>query len=104
MLLIKAIIRPEKSADTIKALYDGGFPAMTKMDVSGRGLQNGLKSGSYYDELPKDLLYIACDDCNKDAIVEIIKKTAATGEHGDGRIYISRIEEAYTISTGEKGL
>ncbi len=104
MLLIKAIIRPEKSADTIKTLFDNGFPAMTKMDVSGRGAQMGLKGDSYFDELPKDMIYIACEDSDKDAIVDIITKTAATGEHGDGRIYISKLEEAYTISTGEKGL
>ncbi len=104
MLLIKAIIRPEKTAETISALFDGGFPAMTKMDVSGRGKQKGLKGDAFYDELPKDLLYIVCNDEDKNTIVDIIMKTARTGERGDGRIFISEIEEAYTISTGEEGL
>lgn len=104
MLLIKAIIRPEKTSETIKALFDGGFPAMTKMDVSGRGKQKELKGDDFYDELPKDLLYIVCNDEDKNTIVDIIMKSARTGERGDGRIFISEIEEAYTISTGEEGL
>ncbi len=77
---------------------------MTKMDVSGRGKQKGLKGDAFYDELPKDLLYIVCNDEDKNTIVDIIMKTARTGERGDGRIFISEIEEAYTISTGEEGL
>lgn len=104
MLLIKAIIRPEKSAEVIDELFKNGFQAMTKMDVSGRGREIGLKGGNIYDELQKELLYIVCEDCNKDAIVKIISETARTGENGDGRIFISPVEEAYTISTGEKGL
>lgn len=107
MLLVKAIVRPEKSGDVIEALFAAGFPAVTKMDVSGRGKQKGIKVGSVvYDELPKDMLLVACRDGDKDEIVKVIIENARTGEgeHGDGRIFISRIEEAYTISTGEKGL
>ncbi len=107
MLLIKAIVRPEKSGDIIEALFAAGFPAVTKMDVSGRGKQKGIQLGSVvYDELPKDLLYIACGDEDKDTIVQTIIKAGRTGEgeHGDGRIFVSRLEEAYTIRTGESGL
>lgn len=104
MLLIKAIVRPEKSSDIINALYDAGFPAITKMDVTGRGRQRGELGGNFYDELPKDLLYIVCNDEDKNTIVNIIMSLARTGEHGDGRIFVSAIEEAYTISTGEEGL
>lgn len=105
MLLVKAIVRPEKSAEIIEALYNAGFTAITKMDVCGRGKQKGLKTDKdFFDELPKDLLYIVCDDENKDTIVDIIMEHARTGEHGDGRIFVSAVEEAYTISTGEKGL
>ena len=107
MRLIKAIIRPEKSGDVIEALFAAGFPAVTKMDVTGCGEQRGIRVGSVlYNELPKDLLYIACEDRDQDTIVRVIMDTARTGagEHGDGRIFVSEIDEAYTISTGEKGL
>lgn len=107
MRLIKAIIRPEKSSDVIGALFAAGFSALTKMDVSGCGEQQGVRIGSvFYSELPKDLLYIVCEDEDKDTIVRTIMEAARTGEgeHGDGRIFVSEIEEAYTISTGEKGL
>lgn len=107
MLLIKAIVRPEKAGDVIEALFGAGFPALTRMDVSGCGRQQGVRVGSVvYNELPKDLFYIACNDEDKDTIVNTIMKAARTGEgeYGDGRIFISPLEEAYTISTGERGL
>ncbi len=104
MLLIKAIVRPEKSSSIIDALYSAGFPAITRMDVEGRGRQKGEKKGDYFDELPKTLLYIVCNDEDKNTIVDIIMSTARTGEHGDGRIFVSAVEDAYTISTGEEGL
>lgn len=107
MRLIKAIIRPEKSGDVIEALFAAGFPALTKMDVTGCGEQRGIRVGPVlYNELPKDLLYIVCEDQDQDTIVRVIMNFARTGEgeHGDGRIFVSEIEEAYTISTGEKGL
>ena len=104
MKLIKAIVRPEKTMDIISALYDAGFPAVKKMDVSGRGRQNAPKGSGTFDELPKDLLYIVCEDENKKTIIDIIMEKARTGEHGDGRIFVSDIESAYTISTGEEEL
>ncbi len=105
MLLVKAIVRPEKSNIIIDALYDAGFTAITKMDVSGRGKQNGAATqAGVFDELPKNLLYIVCNDEDKNSIIDIIMNNARTGDHGDGRIFVSSIEEAYTISTGEKGL
>jgi len=59
MYLLRAIVRPEKSSVVMKALFDAGFPAVTKLSVFGRGKQRGLKVGNVtYDELPKDLLMI----------------------------------------------
>lgn len=107
MLLIKAIVRPEKAGDVIEALFSAGFPALTRMDVSGCGRQQGIRVDSVvYNELPKDLFYIACNDEDKDTIVNTIMTAARTGEGelGDGRIFISRLEEVYTISTGKRGL
>jgi nitrogen regulatory protein PII 1 len=85
-----------------------GFPAVTKMDVFGRGKQKGVKVGEvFYDEIPKEMLLIVVEDVDKEDVVKIILKYARTGENGhfgDGRIFVSPVEEAYTISTKAKGL
>lgn len=108
MQLIRAIIRPEKTTEVLSELSEAGFPAVTKIDVVGRGKQRGVKVGNiHYDELPKELLMIVAEDRNVESIVQIIIKTAKTGTEGtfgDGKIFISDIEEAYTISSGEKSL
>ena len=108
MLLIRAIIRPEKVGLVISELLSAGFPAVTKMDVFGRGKQKGIKVGEvFYDEIPKEMLLIVAKDEDKDDIVRSIMKYARTGEDGhfgDGRIFVSPVEEAYTISTKKAGL
>ena len=81
MLLIRAIVRPEKSAAVLKALVEAGFPAATKMPVFGRGKQRGLKVGNItYDELPKELLLIAIKDADKDFVITTIIETARSGK------------------------
>jgi nitrogen regulatory protein PII 1 len=106
MLLIRAIVRPEKSSAVMKALFDSGFPAVTKMAVFGRGKQRGLKVGNVtYDELPKELLLIAIKDEDKDFVVGAIIDAARTGEKGqfgDGKIFITPVLETYTVSNGVK--
>jgi len=105
MKMIKAIVRPERAEKVVDALAEAGFVSLTKIDVVGRGKQKGLDVGSiHYDELPKTLLLIVTEDENVDEIVEIIMENAQTGHFGDGRIFISPVEEAYTIRTGVKGL
>ena len=108
MLLVRAIIRPEKVGTVLSELLSAGFPAVTKMDVYGRGKQKGVKVGEvFYDEIPKEMLLMVVDDSDKDDVVKIIMKYARTGDNGnfgDGRIFISPVEEAYTISTKKKGL
>ncbi|WP_099466938.1 P-II family nitrogen regulator [Konateibacter massiliensis] len=108
MLLVRAIIRPEKVGTVLSELLSAGYPAVTKMDVYGRGKQKGVKVGEiYYDEIPKDMLLIVVEDIDKDDVVKIIMRYARTGESGhfgDGRIFVSPVEEAYTISTKKKGL
>ncbi len=105
MKLVKAIIRPEKVDDVIDTLDKEGFPAFTKIDVVGRGKQGGLRVGEfYYDELPKVMLLIAVNDEDVGKVVEIIRKSAYTGNFGDGKIFVQPIEEAYTIRTGETGI
>ena|ERR1035437_431872 len=106
MLLIRAIVRPEKSSVVLKALFEAGFPAVTKMAVFGRGKQRGLKVGNVtYDELPKELLLIGIKDADKDFVINTIIDAARTGEKGafgDGKIFITPIVETYTISNGIK--
>jgi nitrogen regulatory protein PII 1 len=106
MLLIRAIVRPEKSSVVMKALFEAGFPGITKISVYGRGKQRGLKVGNItYDELPKELLLIAIKDADKDFVVTTIMEAARsgeTGQFGDGKIFITPVLESYTISNGMK--
>ena len=105
MKMIRAVIRPEtvdKVADTLEA---GGFSALTRIDVFGRGKQKGIKVGNVvYDNLPKTMLMVVVDDSKLESAVEIIEQSARTGNIGDGKIFVSPVEEAYTIRTGARGL
>ena len=59
MLMVRAIVRPEKSPEIMQSLLEAGFPAVTKIEVAGRGKQRGLRLGDVvYDQLPKDMLMI----------------------------------------------
>lgn len=104
MVMVRAIVRPEKSDAVLAALMDAGFPAVTKIDVFGRGKQRGLKVGEiHYDELPKVLLMVVIPDQDKDFVVKTIIDNARTGEKGsfgDGKIFITPVEEVYTVSSG----
>lgn len=108
MLMVRAIVRPEKIGTVLSELLSAGFPAVTKMDVYGRGKQKGIKVGNvFYDEIPKEMILLVVNDEDKDDVVKVIMKNARTGEngnYGDGRIFVSPVEEAYTISTAKKGL
>lgn len=108
MLMIKAIVRPSKVDVILSELSGAGFPAVTKYDVVGRGKQQGVKVGSvHYDEIQKEMLMLVIEDDDKDEVVQIIMKSAKTGEHGafgDGKIFISPVDEAYTISSSAKVL
>ncbi|MEW6770844.1 MAG: P-II family nitrogen regulator [Bacillota bacterium] len=105
MKMIRAIVRPEKAEDVVDALGEAGYVALTKMDVVGRGKQKGIQVGSiYYDELPKVMLMLVTEDEKVEEIVEIVNRAAYTGNFGDGKIFISPVEEAYTVRTGTKGL
>lgn len=108
MLMIKAIVRPEKTNQILAELNDAGFPAVTKVDVVGRGKQRGVKIGDVvYDEIPKEMLLIVVRDEDKDDVISVISRNAKTGEagaFGDGKIFVTPVEEAYTISSGSKEL
>jgi nitrogen regulatory protein PII 1 len=90
----------------MKDLFNAGFPAVTKLSVFGRGKQRGLKVGNVtYDELPKDLLIIVIQEKDKDFVIETIINSARTGDKGqagDGKIFVTPVEETYTISRAKK--
>ncbi len=104
MIMVRAIVRPEKVDDVLAALLDAGFPAATKFSVAGRGKQRGIKIGEItYDEIPKVLLMSVVKAEDQDFVVETIMRAARTGEKGafgDGKIFISPVEDVYTISSG----
>jgi len=108
MIMIKAIVRPEKVGIVLSELCDAGFPAVTKIDVVGRGKQRGVKVGDvHYDELPKEMLMLVVNDEDKEDVVKIIIRSSKTGEKGafgDGKIFVSKVDEVYTISSGNSGL
>ena len=106
MIMIRSIIRPEKADAVLAALMDAGFPAVTKYSVAGRGKQRGIKIGEVtYDEIPKTMLMSVVNAADKDFVIKTIMETARSsdkGAFGDGKIFISDIEESYTISSGIK--
>ena len=106
LTLIRAIIRPEKADAVLAALMDAGFPAVTKYSVAGRGKQRGIKIGEVtYDEIPKTMLMSVVKEEDKDFVIKTIMNTArsgAKGAFGDGKIFVSPVEEMYTISSGVK--
>lgn len=105
MKMIRAFIRPEKEQEVVLALEGAGFPSLTKVPVFGRGKQKGLTIGPiHYDELPKVLIMIVIDDKDVDKVLTVIQGKARTGFIGDGKIFISPVESAYTVRTGEMGL
>jgi nitrogen regulatory protein PII 1 len=105
MKMIRAILRPD-TADTVsEGLAEAGFVSMTQVHVFGRGKQKGITLGAvHYDELPKTLVLMVVEDENVDPVLAIIKDKAYTGNFGDGKVFISAVDEAYTVRTGTKGL
>lgn len=105
MKMIRAIIRPEKAEAVSEALAEAGLTSLTKMHVFGRGRTKGIRIGDVvYDEFPKTLLLMVVEDEKLDQALNVILGNSKTGAMGDGKILISEVEEAYTISTGVKGL
>ncbi len=106
MIMIRSIVRPEKLDNVLAALMDAGFPAVTKMSVVGRGKQRGIKIGDItYDEISKELLLTVVNEEDKDILIKTVIKAARTGEKGafgDGKIFVTPVDEVYTISSGIK--
>ena len=108
MKLITAIIKPFRLDDVRNGLADVGVQGMTVSEVKGFGRQRGhteLYRGAEYvvDFLPKVKLEIAVADDLVDRVVESIIETAKTGKVGDGKIFVTEIQDVYRIRTGETG-
>lgn len=103
--MIRVIIRPEKEGEVIAALERSGFSAMTKTDVLGRGKQRGIKIGSAkYEEIAKLMLMLVVEEKDVERALDIVKISARTGNFGDGKIFVTPVDDAITIRTGEKAL
>ncbi len=108
MKLITAIIKPFKLDDVREALSEVGVSGVTVTEVKGFGRQKGhteLYRGAEYvvDFLPKVKLEVAISDDMVQAAVEAISQTANTGKIGDGKVFVSALEQVVRIRTGETG-
>ena len=108
MKLVTAIIKPFKLEDVRNALESLGIQGMTITEVKGFGRQKGhteLYRGAEYviDFLPKLKIEIAMSDDRLDEIIQAIQESASTGKIGDGKIFVSSLENVIRIRTGEVG-
>lgn len=108
MKKIDAIIRPFKLDDVKEALLQAGVKGMTISEVRGFGRQQGhteLYRGNEYriDFLPKIKVEIVVDDSILDQVIDIIMKSAHTGQVGDGKIFVTTVNDVIRIRTGESG-
>lgn len=108
MKKIEAIIKPFKLEEVKEALAEVGVQGMTVTEVKGFGRQKGhteIYRGSEYtvDFLPKVKIEIVVDDAQAEGVAQAIVKSSNTGKIGDGKVFLSTIEEAIRIRTGETG-
>jgi nitrogen regulatory protein P-II 2 len=108
MKKIEAIIKPFKMEDVKEALSEIGVEGMTVSEVKGFGRQKGhteLYRGAEYvvDFLPKVKIEAAVDDAIVDRVIEAVEAAARTGKIGDGKIFVSSLEQVVRIRTGETG-
>jgi nitrogen regulatory protein P-II 1 len=109
MTKVEAIVQPTQFEAVKKALIDTGIDGMTVTEVRGHGRQKGHTEtyhGHEYtvDLLPKVKIEIVMDDKLVDSVVDSIIKNAATGKIGDGKIFISKVDEAIRIRNQERGV
>ena len=108
MKQITAIVKPFKLEEVREALADVGVTGLTVTEVKGFGRQKGhteLYRGAEYvvDFLPKVKIEAAVDDAIVDRVIEAIENSARTGKIGDGKIFVSALEQVVRIRTGETG-
>jgi nitrogen regulatory protein P-II 1 len=109
MKRIEAIIRPERMEQAKVALTEAGFAGLHVENVVGRGAQRGVihsgRGGETYviDMLPKVKMVVVINDSDVERVIELISGAARTGNIGDGKIFVSPVEEVVRVRTGERG-
>jgi nitrogen regulatory protein P-II 1 len=108
MKLITAIVKPAKVDDIKVALQAAGIAGMTVSETRGFGRQKGhteIYRGAEYtvDFIPKVRIEVLAEDSEADSVVETIVKTASTGSIGDGKLWVTNVEQVIRIRTGERG-
>jgi nitrogen regulatory protein P-II 2 len=109
MKLVTAIVKPFKLDEVRESLSSVGVQGITVTEVKGFGRQKGhteLYRGAEYvvDFLPKVKIEIACSDDRLESVLEAITKAAHTGKIGDGKIFVTQLEQVLRIRTGEVGV
>ncbi|MGH3385981.1 MAG: P-II family nitrogen regulator [Nocardioidaceae bacterium] len=107
MKLVTAVIKPHKWDDVREALETFGVTGMTVTEASGYGRQKGhteVYRGAEYDValLPKIRVEIVVDDADAEDIVDIVTKSASTGQIGDGKVWVTAVESVVRVRTGER--
>jgi len=107
MKMVQAVIRPEKLDEVKRALEEGGFIAMTIIEVRGRGEQKGIQlefrgTKMEVDLLPKVKIELVVKDEDAGKAIGIIKATARTGKVGDGKIFLIPVEKMFRVRTDEE--
>ncbi len=108
MKRIEAIVRPERFPAVKSALEEIGYGGMTIAEVKGHGIQKGIVEqwrGRQYrvDFLPKLWLLMVVDDEHAEKVIQAVCENAATGEVGDGKIFVSTVDDVIRVRTGERG-
>jgi nitrogen regulatory protein P-II 1 len=107
MKKIEAVIRPSALKKVLEGLKAIGYPGVTVTNVQGHGKQKGITE-SYRGQnveglLPKLMIMVVVDDEKAVQVLEVITKSSRTGEMGDGKIFVTPVEEVYRIRTGDQG-
>jgi nitrogen regulatory protein P-II 2 len=108
MKMVTAIVKPFKLEDAKEALRGAGIQGMTVTETRGFGRQRGhteVYRGAEYqvDFVPKVKIDVLCEDDQVEEVVQAVMKAARTGKIGDGKIFVTPVEQAYRIRTGEMG-
>ena len=108
MKKLEAIVKPFKLDEVKEALQELGLQGLTVLEAKGFGRQKGhtaLYRGAEYvvDFLPKVKIELIIEDSQLEAVIDAIQKSALTGKIGDGKIFVSSIDDAIRIRTGERG-
>ena len=108
MKKIEAIIRPERLEAVKHALSLTGHAGLSVIEIKGHGIQKGITQqwrGQEYtiDLLPKVMIWLVVNDHEVTDVVDVIISAAQTGRIGDGKIFVSPVEDAYRVRTGERG-